>query len=130
MKYTVKIVTALVLLILVIFAVSLYTQSYLGRTSIGLEKHIDTIERGINAGDWKTVKENVDKTDTEWQHEKKKWAILIDHMEIDNIDETLSRMSEFVKTKDVPSALAEASALKLYLRHIPAKESLSIENIL
>lgn len=130
MKFTIKIVTSLTLLTLMIIFISLYTQSYLGRTSIQLEKHIDSLEKGINAEDWETVDKNLESTINEWQHSKKTWAILIDHLEIDNIDETLSRMKEFIKTKEVPSALAEASALKLYFRHIPAKETMSIENIL
>jgi squalene cyclase len=130
MKYTVKILTGLILLTIIIIGFSLYTQSYLNQTSVELEKHINTIESGIKAGDWNTVFKNLDETDARWKHSKKGWATLIDHQEIDNIDETLSRMQEFIKTKDVPSALAEASALKLYLRHIPDKESLNIENIL
>ena len=129
MKFTIKIIAALTLLTFMIIVASLYTQSYLGKTSIKLEKQVHTLQVGINAEDWETVGINLDSTIIEWEQSKKTWAMLIDHLEIDNIDETLSRMKEYINARDVPSALAEASALSLYFRHIPAKESLSIENI-
>lgn len=130
MKHTVKIVILLILLTAAIIFTSLYTQSYLGRTSLIYEKDVSQIEKDIRAGSWDTVGQTLDKASDRWEKDKKLWAILIDHAEIDNIDETFSRMREYIYARESSSALAEASALKLYYRHIPNKENLSIENIL
>jgi len=130
MKHTVKVVIALILLTSAIIFASLFAQSYLSKTSINYEEGVSEIEKGIRAGTWENVGSILDQTSDKWEKDKKLWAVLIDHAEIDNIDETLSRMREYIYARESSSALAEASALKLYFRHIPAKENLSIENIL
>lgn len=130
MKHTVKVVISIVLLTAAIIFASLYAQSYLSKTALLYEKEVTQIEKGIRAGSWENVGSILDKTSDKWEKDKKLWAVLIDHAEIDNIDETFSRMKEYIYARESSSALAEASALELYYRHIPAKEALSLENIL
>lgn len=130
MKHTIKIVISLILLILAIIIASIYSQTYLSRTSMKLEQNISKIEQGIRSDSWENVGSILEQTSEQWLKNKKAWAALIDHAEIDNIDETLSRMKEFIYAREASSALAEASALKLYFRHIPSKEVLSLENVL
>ncbi|MGE5458328.1 MAG: DUF4363 family protein, partial [Methanococcaceae archaeon] len=65
-----------------------------------------------------------------WNHMKDKWALLLDHQEIDNINISLSKMKEYIKGKNKNDSLAEVSTLKLLFIHIPEKEAISLKNIL
>jgi hypothetical protein len=56
--------------------------------------------------------------------------MLIDHFEIDNIDNSMVRMSKYVEEKSSDDALAELAALRKFIQHIPVKNALSIKNVL
>lgn len=129
MKHSVKVIMSIVLLTAVIIVVSAITQKVLFTTSGELEKYLAGVENDTVSGSWENADKSLKKVKEKWAGTKDIWAILIDHQEIDNIDVTLSRMEKFILSKDTSSALAEASALMKYVRHIPRKEALSIENI-
>ena len=74
------------------------------------------------------IRENVQK---KWDETKYKWAALIDHEEIDNIEETMHRVEMLVgDAEEKIELLSELNRLSFYLQHIPERESFSIENIL
>jgi len=105
-------------------------QNVLDRTSATLVSSISGIEAGTAANNWKEAEESLRQVRNQWAGISGTWSMLIDHQEIDNIEATLSRMEMFISTRDTPSALAETSALKNYISHIPSKESLNLKNIL
>ncbi len=126
---TIKVFSFITLLMAVIIGISIYS----GRTLIGssksLENQISEIEGSIKAGGWGNAAASLSKTAEDWERLKPKWYMLTDHMEIDNISSTLARMGRYVEAEDLPSAMAEASSLRQYLRHIPEREILNLENI-
>ena len=66
-----------------------------------------------------------------WNETKNKWAALIDHEEIDNIEETMHRVEMLIgDTEEKVELLSELNKLGFYLEHIPEREEFSIENIL
>lgn len=131
MKYgiTVKTACAIIILLLLIFGISLFSQQKLRRDSILLSQSIEKIEKSIEAEDWHLAKNTLKQINNDWMSVKGIWAALIDHEEIDNIDVTLIRLETLVKTEDISASLSEAAALKKFINHIPIKEKLSFENI-
>lgn len=130
MKYSLKVILSLSALVAVIVGIGLIGQSILGRTSGELGQSIAKVESSTASNDWKTAELAVTQIKNKWSGIKGVWAVLIDHQEIDNIDATLARMEKFIMAKDTPSAMAEASALKNFVDHIPVKEKLLLENVL
>ena len=128
--HTAKFVTAIVVLIIVIAGSSIYVQSHMSNDAAVLEEAISKIERSVSSGDWQGAKTGLSELDTHWNKTKVIWAMLIDHAEIDNIESTLARMEAAVAQKDVKISLPEAAVLKQYIRHIPARETPGIRNIL
>lgn len=129
MKHTHKVIIALVLLAVAIGATSVYSFYVLRITSSKLEKEISAIEKSLQNNNWVSAGKNLEKMQKSWSKAKKAWTVMLDHSEIDNIDITLSRLSSYVKTKDLTLSLAETASLKQYIKHIPEKESTNISNI-
>jgi hypothetical protein len=117
-------------LTLIIISVSLYSQHMLSATSSQLNTKLSEIEKGISNSDWETASSASEALERNWSSVNALWASLIDHQEIDNIDETLSKLKMYIRAEDTASALAEVSALANYIDHIPQKEALLIKNIL
>lgn len=129
MSHTLKFALSILILAVMIFGISFISQRILYATSFEMEKDISRVEDSTVSNDWDNAQESLKKVREKWSGTKKTWAMLIDHMEIDNIDITLTRVEQYILCKDTPSALAEASALMKYVRHIPRKEALSLENV-
>lgn len=57
-------------------------------------------------------------------------AMALDHTELDRIEGALSEMKAYAENDDKTNALAKASALNIYLEHLPKNYKLKLENIL
>ena len=129
MNHTFKVLSSVFILAAMIFGMSFISQRILFITASDLEKDLSQVEDSTVSNDWNTAEASLKKVSEKWSGVKKTWAVLIDHMEIDNIDITLTRVEQYILCKDTSSALAEASALMKYIKHIPKKEAPNIENI-
>lgn len=88
-----------------------------------------SLEESIKQNLWDEAENRFKKLDSAWQKTKSLWTVLLNHTEIDNIDLTLAKLEQYIKTQEQGLALAEISSLKLLIRHIPEKEKLTLENI-
>jgi len=126
---TAKIIIFLLILISVVLGFSFYAKKSLDFSSKKLQDQITSIEDSIRAGDWDKAAKQLSNIKKDWDSVRKSWAMLLDHAEIDNIDEALSKMAIFIESEELSMALAEASTLKQYVSHIPEKESFRLQNI-
>lgn len=127
--HTIKIIAGLSALFLLLLGVSIYTSKIITNSSENLEQMVTRVEENARAGDWKKAEEELAKVSKDWEKTERTWAMLLDHIEIDNISTTLRRMERYIETENPSSALAEAAVLKQYLKHIPDKESFRLKNL-
>lgn len=130
MKQSVKVLTSIIILTSVIILSGILTLFYLINSAGKLEKDIAAITESVDSEQWEKAKLGLDDFEKKWTHTKYGWAMLIDHFEIDNIENTFTKSKEYIEAKDSPSSLAELAALRQYIKHIPEKEGFSIKNIL
>lgn len=83
----------------------------------------------INKKDWETARSQYLKIEERWNEVKDKWEILIDQQDILNINMTMSKMDQYIKSKDITLSLAELEALKRLFDFVRENESLSLSNI-
>lgn len=106
-------------------------QSYLEKSS---EKLVNEIENLIEMVENDEINNSIKlryNIQEQWDETKYKWAALIDHEEIDNIEETMHRVEMLIgDTEEKIELLSELNRLRFYLEHIPEREKFSIENIL
>ncbi len=128
-RATIRILGSIIALTLIIIILSVVTQRFLYNGSQSMKQSIDSVETSIGSSNWNQADTQLTRMINSWSGVKGYWSSLIDHQEIDNIDETLARLQMFIKGKDNASALAEAAALKKFIVHIPEREKPSLENI-
>ena len=129
MSHTFKVLLAVSILVAIILGSSFISQRILSKTASELEKELSEVENSTVSNDWDRAEAGIKKVSEKWSGIKKTWAVLIDHLEIDNIDITLTKVEKYILCRDTSSALAEASTLMKYIRHIPRKEALNMENV-
>lgn len=127
--HTLKIISFLFILISVIIISGVISAKTLTSDSQLLNNKILEIQSNTEKNDWTKAKEGLKKVKHDWSGMESTWTILLDHMEIDNIDTSLSRLEKFVEIKDKVQTLSEAATLKQYILHIPQKEGFNLKNI-
>lgn len=104
--------------------------NYLDKTSKNLDKILTIVQQNIEKESWTEAKKNIDKAEKEWKNIDKKWAILIEHREIDEIEINMEKLKSYVETKNKDLSMAQLKAIKMLIRHIPQNEKPTLENIL
>lgn len=88
------------------------------------------MENYAKDNNWVEAEKELEYINQYWSNVQKNWAMLQSHFEIDYIESSLIRTTEFVKSKELSLALAEAALLKQSIQHIPRKMAFTLENIL
>ena len=117
------------ILLIGIIAFSWFTLSYLENTSREMLELVDSLENIITTEDWPAAKDPLTSINSLWGKIEKRWTIILDHSETDEIELTVARLKSYIKSKELGSSLAELSALKFLLQHIPGKHHLQLHNI-
>ena len=110
---------------------AIFIQIYLEKSSKELVNEIYDL---IEIVDEDKINESIqirEKVQEKWDNTKNKWAALIDHEEIDNIEETMHRVEMLIgDPEEKVELLSELNRLRFYLKHIPEREAFSLENVL
>lgn len=128
--HTFKVSVIITVLLCIILVTGIIAYKTLSTTAEKMENHIVKIERSTTAQDWETAEKQISVAKNDWKDIEKVWSVLVDHFEIDNIDNTLSKIAKYIETKNVSMALAETATLRRYIKHIPEKEAFTLKNIL
>jgi hypothetical protein len=115
----------------VVIILSIFIQKYLEKSSKVLIIEIDKLMESVEAD---KINESIklrEQVQEKWDNTKKKWAALIDHEEIDNIEETMHRVEMLIgDPEEKVELLSELNRLSFYLEHIPEREAFSLENVM
>lgn len=125
-----RVVVGVIILIILIISVGIYTQNYLTSSSEHLVSSLYTLDKNIRAKQWAQAKAEQIKLENDWERVKPKWAIVINHHEIDNIDVALAQFKSYIETTEDGDALSKVSELILLFNHIPDKEKVAVKNVL
>jgi hypothetical protein len=128
LQYT-KVIVGTFILIAAMLAFSFASSFYLSHSASKIDHQIRKVEANSRANNWANANLELINLEKEWKKSSNKWAMLIDHAEIDNIDNSLIRMKEYIKAKNSILSLGELANLKQYVNHIPQKESFSFNNV-
>lgn len=116
---------------IVIITIGLITQSYLEKSADSLLKDVNALKLLIVANKSELTNKIKEPLVEEWEKTKKIWSALIDHDELDSIEEIIKRIEILLSSpEEKAELLAELNRLDFYLHHIPEKEGFELENIL
>lgn len=124
-----KAIISISIVILAFFGFAIWVQNSITHTAHDIANHLSLLEDAISKEDWQAAAKEMTTVQYEWDHTKRRWQILIDHQEIDNIDSTLVKVKSWVDQESKEECMAELATLKLFVLHIPEREALRITNI-
>ncbi|MGB9780369.1 MAG: DUF4363 family protein [Caldanaerobacter sp.] len=126
MRYVIPLVIFLLMFIIFLDIMSI---KYLESTSQKIERILAMAEESIKKGDWEKAKLLVEKSESEWKKIDKKWALLVEHREIDEIEINMEKLKSFVESKNKDHSMAQLKTVKMLLKYVPENEKPTLENI-
>lgn len=126
----VKTIIIVACLLLSVILSGVFLQYYLEHSSDKLDSSLKATYSSVSEKKWDNATAQLAAFEANWKKTKYFWAMLLDHFEIDNIDNAFTKSREYIESEEFSSAVAELEALRQYVLHIPKRESFSIENIL
>ena len=97
-------------------------QSNLERTNRHLNVQLEKATSALQARQWSQSKQALKALDKDWERTRPWWAILLNHKEIDAIEQAMTRTQKAVESRDFGLAMVEIGTLKYFLDHIPERE--------
>ncbi|MBU7008086.1 DUF4363 family protein [Phosphitispora fastidiosa] len=125
-----KIVVATIVILALLLGFGTYAYYYLDSTANELLVMAERIEKSVANDDWQQAESDFSKLHAIWERTIVKWTILIDHIELDQINTSMSRTKKFMDTRDLSGFMSEMAELKLLIKHVPEKEALNMKNVL
>ncbi|MGB9679830.1 MAG: DUF4363 family protein [Thermoanaerobacteraceae bacterium] len=127
MKNIIYLMLSILILIVVL---DIITYKYLEKTSDNLYAVFNAIKMDIKANKWDDAQNKINSSEKDWQKMSKKWAALIEHREIEEIELNIAKLKSFISTKNKDQSMSILESIQMLIKHIPSNEKLSMENIL
>ncbi len=124
-----KPVLMVILPLVVIIALGAFCQNILQNDADKMSLQLEKLETNVEHKNWEKAESHVKQIDRAWKPIRFTWQILIDHAEVDRIDESLIRTKKCISLKEQSDSLVEISVLRQMFLHLPEKEKPYIENI-
>jgi len=121
-------VTVVCFVVLIVMFTLISTLLILGATN-KIENDLAGLYENVVKNNYNLARSNYLDIVKKWNEYKKSWAMLIEHQEIDKIDEELTKIKEYLFEQDKTLLLSEISLLKFYVSHVREMILLKIENI-
>ena len=103
---------------------------YLNKSASYLSYDIEYIKNAINNDNYDFAKEQLNNTKNNWEAQKKIWHIFVNNEEIENIDESIVELEEYLNNQMKEESLVEVSKLISLVKYSAKMQELSIETII
>ena len=103
---------------------------YLNKSASYLSYDIEYIKNAINNDNYDIAKEQLNNTKNNWEAQKKIWHIFVNNEEIENIDESIVELEEYINNQMKEESIVEVSKLISLIKYSANLQRLSIETVI
>ena len=87
------------------------------------------LQTAVRRENWDTAKEIVLSLEKHWEKVENIWTPLIDHSQVNELENSFTRLGELVRLESKDDALAELAVSKRLVRNVPNTEMVSFKNV-
>jgi ABC-type transport system involved in cytochrome bd biosynthesis fused ATPase/permease subunit len=119
----------IMLLLIVVLSFSAYMYKLTNDLSQDLSASLEQLKQAVEEGEWEKAAKDLQQLNRSWKKADAWWTPLMDHRELDNLDQTITRVSSFIQQRKQEEAFVEISVSRRLVEKIRERESLSMRNI-
>ncbi len=125
-----RMVIATVLILVVFLVGTIVLNKYIDSSCESLLEDVKELHSLVENNDWDDAKSQLSNLKEEWDKVKERWQLFLEHYEMDTIDITIARLSQYVDIEERVMSLGEVAEFELLIDHIKDKKDLKLANIL
>lgn len=125
-----KQVIIMIICILILLGGGIGEIKYLDKSSVYILSEIDYVENAINNSNFDEAGKQINITFDNWTKIKNLWNVFIIHEEIDDIDEAIIELKEYIKFENEEECFVAIEKIKRDLEHTVKRQKVLIDNIL
>lgn len=103
---------------------------YLQKSSRYIMTDMDYIQNAIENDNFEFAKEQIEKSYDTWSKIKNIWNMFIVHDEIDDIEQSMIELREYIKFENTEECIVSISKVKEFLDHSVKRQEVRVDNIL
>ncbi len=103
---------------------------YLQKSSRYIMTDMDYIQNAIENDNFEFAKEQIEKSYDTWSKIKNIWNMFIVHDEIDDIEQSMIELREYIKFENTEECIVSISKVKEFLDHTVKRQEVRMDNIL
>ncbi len=107
----------------------IFSITYLNKTCNNLIKIDNSISKSINNEAWVNADEYSKAFNKKWSKTSNEISIFVDHKEMDNINNELCKLTQFIKCRNKDESLASSYTIGFFINHIKKMEKVTFQNI-
>ncbi|NMA14712.1 MAG: DUF4363 family protein [Clostridia bacterium] len=119
----------IMLLLVVVLSFSVYMFKLTNDLSQDLFTSLEELKLAVEEGEWEKAAQDLQQLNKSWKKADAWWTPLMDHRELDNLDQTITRVSGFIQQRQQEEAFVEIGVSRRQVEKILERESLSMRNI-
>ena len=120
-----------IIVILIVIVSNIFTQNYTKESVEFMDKKLETLKESLlkEEVEKENAKEEMEDVMKDWKERYEKLAYFIEHDELEKVEDNLTGIRSFMKTKEWAQAIGELDKGAFILRHIEEKYAFNLENI-
>lgn len=103
---------------------------YLNKSASYLSSDIEYIKNAINNNNYDFAKEQLNNTRNSWETQKTIWHIFVNNEEIEEIDETIIELEEYLNNQMKEESLVSVAKLISLIRYSASMQKVSVETVI
>ncbi len=119
----------IIVLLAIILGFSIYMYKLTEDLSQGLYASLEQLKTAVEEEEWEKASLDLQQLDKNWKKADAWWTPLMDHRELDQLDQTITRIDGFVRQRQQEDAFVEINVSRRLVERIQERENLSMRNI-
>lgn len=120
---------ASIIVLLIFISISICVQKKIQESAYDIVNDINLLYEKINNEQWKQADKDLIQLENKWEGVSEKWAVLVEHEEIDQITVSFLKSKIFTLNREKEEALAELREFEFMIDHIPKINKVELKNI-
>lgn len=124
-----KQIIMLIVTSVILICAGIWEINYLNDSSQYVLSDVSYSKNAINNNNFALAKGHIKDIEETWNDIKPVWTMFVDHLEIDNVEESLLKYKVYIESENKEESLHYAEELDRAFRHIVEKQSVKTENV-
>lgn len=120
----------MVICIVILVVGGIIEVKYLEKSSLYITSDMEYIQNAIENDNYALASQQMEKSYDTWTKTKNIWNVFIVHDEIDDIEEAMIELKEYINFENKEESIVAISKIKEFLNHTVQRQEVKLDNIL